>query len=67
MHLPVISEVVINQQWFMQDGTIPHNGNGTLERLTQKFVDRLISKKTDNPWAGYSPDLNYQDFFLLGY
>ena len=51
----------------MQDGTTPHTGNTTLEWLTQKFVDRLISQKKDNQWAGYSPDLNYCDFFQWGY
>ena len=56
--------IVINQQWFMQDGTTAHTGNATLEQLTQKFVDRLTSQKMDNPWASYSPDLNYCEFFL---
>ena len=44
-----------------------HTANATLELLTQKFVDRVISRKTDNPWSAHSPDLNPRDFFLWGY
>ena len=54
----------INRQWFMQDGATPHTANATLELLAQKFGDRVISRRTDNPWAAHSPDLNPCDFFL---
>ena len=60
-------EIVINQQWFVQDGSTPYTENTTLELLTQKFRDRVISQKTDNPWAAHSPDLKTCDFFLWGY
>ena len=29
--------------------------------------DRLISRRTDNPWPPYSPDLTPLDYFLWGY
>ena len=57
----------INRQWFMQDGATPHTANATLELLAQKFGDRMICRKTNNPWAAHSPDLNPCDFFLWGY
>ena len=57
----------INRQWFMQDGATPHTANATLEPMAQKFGDRVISRRTDNPWAAHSPDLNPCDFFLWGY
>ena len=38
-------EVAINQQWFMQVGAIPHAANVTVELLTQKFGNRIISRK----------------------
>ena len=60
-------EIVINQQWFMQDGATPHTVNATLELLTRKLGDIVISRKTDNPWAAHSPELNSCDFFLWGY
>ena len=58
---------VIDRQWFMQDGATPHTANATLELLRQKFGDRVISRRTDIPWAAHSPDLNPLDFFLWGY
>ena len=58
-------EIVINQQQrFMQDSATPNTANATLELLTQKFGDRVISRKMDNQWAAHSPDLNLCDFFL---
>ena len=65
MHLSIGWEIVINQQCLMQDGATPHThtANATLELLTHKFVDRVISqKKTDNPCAAQSPDFNPCDF-----
>ena len=59
--------IVIDRQWFMQDGATPHTANATLELLRQKFGDRVISRRTDIPWAAHSPDLNPLDFFLWGY
>jgi len=51
----------------MQDGATPHTANATLDLLWQKFGDKLISRKTNYPWAAHSPDLNPLDFFLWGY
>ena len=51
----------------MQDGATPHTANAILKLLTHKFGDRVISPKTDNPWAAHSPDLNSCDFFLWGH
>ena len=48
----------------MQDSATPNTANATLELLTQKFGDRVISRKMDNQWAAHSPDLNLCDFFL---
>lgn len=59
--------IIIENQWFMQDGATPHTANATLELLTEKFGECLISRRTDNPWAPHSPDLNPLDFFLWGY
>ena len=64
MHLSIGREIVINQQCLMQDGATPHTdtANATLELLTHKFADRVISQKTDNPCAAQSPDFNPCDF-----
>ena len=43
---------------FQQDGAPPHCSDHTLQYLCQYFLgDRLISRRTDNPWPPYSPDL----------
>ncbi|KAK7096852.1 hypothetical protein V1264_003899 [Littorina saxatilis] len=53
---------------FQQDGAPPHCSNRTREYLRQHFPgDRLLSRRTDNPWPPYSPDLNPADYFLWGY
>lgn len=53
---------------FQQDGAPPHCSNITLGYLRQHFPgDRLLSRRTDNPWPPYSPDLNPADYFLWGY
>ena len=59
--------IVMDRQWFMQDGATPHTANGTLELLAEKFGNRVISRRTDHEWAPHSPDLNPLDFFLWGY
>ena len=51
----------------MQYGATPHTSNSTLELLTQKFDDRVVSRKTENPWVAHSSDLNTCDVFLWGY
>jgi hypothetical protein len=58
----------MNTVVFQQDGAPPHCSNRTLEYLGQHFPgDRLISRRTDNPWPPYSPDLTPLDYFLWGY
>lgn len=59
--------VPFQTQWFMQDGATPHTANQTLEMLRDMFDDRVISRRTENPWAPHSPDLTPLDFFLWGY
>ena len=60
--------VDMNTVVFQQDGAPPHCSNRTLEYLRQYFPgDRLISRRTDNPWPPYSPDLTPPDYFLWGY
>ena len=60
--------VNLNTVVFQEDGAPPHSSNRTLEYLRQYFSgDRLISRRTDNPWPPYSPDLNPPDCFLCGY
>ena len=58
----------MNTVVFQQDKAPPHCSNRTLEFLRLYFPgDRLISRRTDNPWPPYSPDLNPPDYFLWGY
>ena len=53
---------------FQQDGAPPHCSDRTLQYLRQHFLcDRLLSRRTDNPWPPYSPDLNPADYFPWGY
>ena len=51
----------------MKDNAASHTTNATLEFLKQKFGDRVISQRTNYPWAAHSPDLNPLDFFLWRY
>ena len=48
----------------MHDDANLKTANATLELSTQKFSDRVISQKKDNPWEANSPDLKPCDFFL---
>ena len=59
--------VILKEQWFMQDGAAPHAANDTVKLLREKIEERIISRRTENPWAPHSPDLNPLDFFLWGY
>jgi len=54
-------------QWFQQDGATPHSPNESLAWLQQRFLDRLISRRCDQQWSPYSPDLNPPDFYMWGY
>ncbi|XP_076049403.1 uncharacterized protein LOC143030087 [Oratosquilla oratoria] len=53
---------------FQQDGALPHCSDRTLQYLRQHFPgDRLIPRRTNNPWPPYSPDLSPLDLSLWGY
>ena len=52
------------QLYFMQDGSTCHITQLNLKFLRSKFVDRVISNKTDLPWPPNSPDLNPLDFLF---
>jgi len=60
-------QVNLNNAWFQQDGATPHATIETLRRLQQVFGDRVISRRTNNPWSPHSPDLNPLDFFHWGF
>ena len=48
-------------------GVPPHCLNRTLKFLRQYSPwERLISRRTNNPWPPYSPDLNPQTIFCEG-
>ena len=60
--------VGMNTVIYQQDGATPHTSNVSLEYLRRYFPgDRLISRRTDNPWPAHSPDLSPPDFFVWGY
>ena len=49
-------------------GTTPHIFNLSMEYLRRYFPrDRLILRRTDNPWPAHSPDLSLPYHFLWGY
>ena len=48
--------------WFQQDGATPHCTAKVLEFLASKFVDSIISRRTEHHWPPYSLDLNPLDF-----
>ena len=53
--------------WFMQDGATSHTTNLNVNFLLEKFRGRLISRRSEQLWPPYSPDLNVLDFFVWGY
>ena len=60
--------VGMNTVIYQQDGATPHTSNVSLEYLRRYFPgDRLISRRTDNPWPAHSPGLSPPDFFVWGY
>jgi len=53
----------MNTVIYQQDGTTPHCSNVSLEFLQWYFPgDRLISRRTDNPWPAHSPALQTISF-----
>ena len=60
--------VNMNNVIYQQDGAPPHCSNVSLDFLNEYFPgDRFISRRTNNPWPAYSPDLSPADYFLWGY
>ena len=58
----------MNNVIYQQDGAPPHCSNVSLDFLNEYFPeDRLISRRTNNPWPAYSLDLSPADYFLWGY
>jgi inhibitor of nuclear factor kappa-B kinase subunit alpha len=55
------------QYWFMQDGAPCHCTNNALRYLNDKFDNRVISRRSANPWPAHSPDLNPLDYWFWGY
>ena len=53
--------------WWQQDGATVHCSDEVLAFLEEKFRGRVISRRGDNPWPPYSPDLNPLDFFFWGF
>ena len=53
---------------FQQDGAPPHTANLSLAALAEWCPgDRLISRRTNNIWPAYSPEMTPPDFWLWGY
>ena len=52
------------QLWFQHDGAPPHVTTSVMDFLRSKFGNRIISRKSDNIWPPYSPDLTCLDFSL---
>ena len=48
--------------WYQQDGASSHVTEEYLQFLKAKFGDRVISRRTENHWPPYSPDLSPLDF-----
>lgn len=63
----------VDNNWFMQDGALPHRTNDVFDVLDHHFPRRVIA--LDFPdrrdggldWPPYSPDLNPCDYFFWGY
>ena len=47
--------------WFQKDEAPAHTANVTLEWLSNKFGNRVISSRSAHIWAPYSPDLAPND------
>lgn len=57
------------EQWFLQNGVLPHTANVTMAWLHEKFGEHLISCKAEVEWAPHLLNLNpaHQVFFLWGF
>ena len=52
----------IKNCWFMQNGAPPHFSKESMEWLSTRFQDRIISRNAEFLWPPYSPDLKPCDF-----
>ena len=52
--------------YYQQDGAPPHCARTCLDFLSEKFPDRVISRRTETPWPACSPDLSPLDFWFWG-
>ncbi len=51
---------------FQQDGATPHCSMRVLSLLSSKFHERVLSRRTNQPWPPRSPDLTPCDYYLWG-
>lgn len=64
---PAVRSEANNKQYFyQQDGAPCHCSNKCLSFLAEKFPQRLISRRTNQPWPAHSPDLSPLDFWFWG-
>ena len=53
--------------WWQQDGATSHTANDVIKFLSQKFNQRIISRRSPIDWPAYSPDLNPLDYHFWSY
>ena len=56
-----------SQYWFQQDGATCHCTDKALSFLSEKFGNRVISRRSAIPWPAHSPDLNPLDYWFWGH
>ena len=54
-------------EWFQQDEDTAHAARVAIDCLKARFIQRLISHKSDFLWPVWSPDLSPLDVFLWGF
>ena len=64
---PEDSPDISSEAFFQQDGATPHTSNISMDCLKARFLDRVISTKSDFPWQPRSTDFNPLEFFFWGY
>jgi hypothetical protein len=52
--------------YYQQDGAPAHCSNECLSFLSDKFSDRVISRRSNQPWPAHSPDLSPLDYWFWG-
>lgn len=64
---PAVRTVSSRRQYtYQQDGAPCHCANKCLDFLSEKFQERVISRRTDRPWPAHSPDLSPLDYWFWG-